>query len=122
MVVKSGRQCFREVSGEGLGKIVIKSILVQQPIISLAAHSHEACNAGHQSQSGGDSIRHGEGNPVAADLVLCRDGDLDVALAESTCQFVTKLFEGVVASGLVDRTLDMECGETSGCSEFLLGN
>lgn len=122
MAVKSGRQCFREVSGERLGKIVVSSILVREPIISLAAHSDKACDASHQSQPGRHSIGHDEGNPVAADLVLCRDRDLDVALAESACQVVTKLFEGVVASGLVHRTLDMECSEASGCSEFLLGN
>lgn len=122
MAVKRGRQCFREVSGERLGKIVVSSILVREPVINLAAHSHKACDASHQSQPGMHSIRHGEGNPIAADLVLCRDGDLDVALAESTCQVVTKLFEDVVASGLVDCTLDVECGEASGRSEFLFGN
>lgn len=122
MAVKRGRQCFGEVSGERLGEIVVSSILVREPIIKLAAHSHKACDASHQSQPGRHSIRHGEGNPVAADLVLCRDGNLDLALAESTCQVVTKLFEGVVASGLVDRTLDVECGEASGRSEFLFGN
>ena len=122
MAVKRGRQCFREVSGERLGKIVVSSILVRQPIIDLAAHSHKACDASHQSQSGRHSIRHGEGNPVAADLVLRRHRDFDIALAELTCQIVTKLLEGVVASRLIHRALDVESGEASGQSEFQLGN
>lgn len=121
MVVKRDRQRFCEVSGKWLGKSVAIRAFEMQPIISLAAHSHKTRGSCHQSQPGRDSIRHGESNPVATDLVLCRDGNLDVDSAELTCQIVTKLLEGTVASGLVHRTLDMESGEALGQSEFQLG-
>ena len=122
MVVKSGRQCSCEVTGEWKGEVVARSVLGCQPVIGPATRSHQACDASHQTQSRRDSIRHGESNPVAADLVLRGNGDSDIGLAELTCQIVTKLLEGIVAGGFIHCPLDVERGEASGCSEFLLGD
>ena len=90
----------------------------------ISHHEPDRLVTGSQSQPGRNCIRHGEGNPIAADLVLCRDRDFDfdIALAEITCQIVTNLLEGVVASGLVYCPLDVEGSEASGRSEFLLGD
>lgn len=115
-MVNRGRQCFRKVSGEWLGESIGSSIFECQPVIGPVVRGHEACHASHHPQSGGESIRHGEGNPVAADLVLRRNGyfDFGIALAELTRQIIAKLLESMVASRLVDRSFDVEDREAFG--------
>jgi hypothetical protein len=122
LLITSDRQCFRKIKGEMITEHAAGRRSRQQHIVDNIVQGHEACDASHQSQSRGDSTRHGERDPVAACSVLCRHGNFDIVFEDMTCQIVSEPSQGMVANGLMYRPLDFESSKAFGQIQLLLGN
>lgn len=72
--LKSDGQRFRKVSRKLLVESAADRILWCQRTVDIAVHGQETCDTSHQPLSRGDSIRHGERDPVATDFVSVDTG------------------------------------------------
>lgn len=118
--LKGDGQRFRKVSRKLLVESAAGRILWCQRTVDIAVQGQETCDTSYRPQSRGDSIRHGERDPVATGFVFRGHRDDDTAFAEMACQISLEPFERMIADRFMDRPLDMESGEASCSFELLL--